>query len=364
MNAFLRDYTLPPEGAYADTHLLISRRAHDASNDELAVRRTMDLYWKKIRNNVTTTKKSTAIIGLRSTTGTSRIHFFRPYRTSRGPLCERVFSHYDPFFQGNITNTEENNMNLQRHTPRLRNARVSLLWEMAMQEGHQKQKFHASLALLICCRVNALWSGVKKKSMIPINPSDTRLHNYIRVLATICEGVYHSQFKASFPRYYRTVMKKDFIHSSMAYRTLWQSASSNTSDELSQCDINNNHMSKSGDLGQAMGQRPTMPQRSCLHGEHSGTGTDPPHSKPLKHTPQEQHGFFQPLSTSFRRSMMMIIIPPSDRSGKNTKLQSNYDNMPRNKSPRYRQEDTRPWVDMYKLCLILGLANSPTMWKP
>ena len=186
-------------------------------------------------------KKSTAIIGLRSTTGTSRIHFFKLYQgsnqllpflppptilhihdgASRGPLCDRVFSHYDPFFQGNITNTEENNMNLQRHAPRLQNAGVSLLWEMAMQEGHQKQKFHASLALLICCRVNVLLGGAKtltgrrrktdkKRSIIPINPSDTKLHNYIRVLATICEGVYHSQFKASFPRYYRMVMKRDF----------------------------------------------------------------------------------------------------------------------------------------------------------
>ena len=54
VNAFLRDYTLHPEGAYADTHLLISRRAHDASNDELAVRQIIDLYCK-IRNNVTTT---------------------------------------------------------------------------------------------------------------------------------------------------------------------------------------------------------------------------------------------------------------------------------------------------------------------
>ena len=112
-------------------------------------------------------------------------------------------------------------MNLQRHAPRLQNAGVSLLWEMAMQEGHRKQKFHASLALLICCRVNVLLGGAKtltgrrrktdkKRSIIPINPSDTKLHNYIRVLATICEGVYHSQFKASFPRYYRMVMKRDF----------------------------------------------------------------------------------------------------------------------------------------------------------
>ena len=58
VNAYLHDYTLPPEGVYADTHLLISRRAHDASNDELAVRRIMDLYWK-IRNNVSSSSTTT-----------------------------------------------------------------------------------------------------------------------------------------------------------------------------------------------------------------------------------------------------------------------------------------------------------------
>ena len=49
-------------------------------------------------------------------------------------------------------------MNLKRDTPHLEDAGVTLLWEMAMQEGHHTQKF---LALLICCRVNVVWGGAK-----------------------------------------------------------------------------------------------------------------------------------------------------------------------------------------------------------
>ena len=51
--------TLSPEGVCADTHLLISRRAHDASNGKLVVRRIMDLYLK-IRKNVSTSSSSSS----------------------------------------------------------------------------------------------------------------------------------------------------------------------------------------------------------------------------------------------------------------------------------------------------------------
>ena len=189
VNAYLHDYTLPPEGVYADTHLLISRRAHDASNDELAVRRIMDLYWK-IRNNVSTSSSSsstttnntmddnkrTAISDkyietsfLQAIQDSGELLPFLPPPTilhennggNQGPLCERVFSHYEPFFQSTITRIEENNMHLKTDIPHLKDAGVTLLWDMALQNGHSKQKFYASLALFICCRVNVVWGGAK-----------------------------------------------------------------------------------------------------------------------------------------------------------------------------------------------------------
>ena len=244
VNAYLHDYTLPPEGVYADTHLLISRRAHDASNDELAVRRIMDLYWK-IRNNVSTSSSSTTTTNntmddnnrtaisdkyietsfLQAIQDSGELLPFLPPPTilhennggNQGPLCERVFSHYEPFFQSTITRTEENNMHLKTDIPHLKDAGVTLLWDMALQNGHSKQKFYASLALFICCRVNVVWGGAKtlkgnkrkrdkRRSMIPINPSDTRLWKYIRVLANICERTYLAEFRATFPKFHQMTL--------------------------------------------------------------------------------------------------------------------------------------------------------------
>ena len=244
VNAYLHDYTLPPEGVYADTHLLISRRAHDASNDELAVRRIMDLYWK-IRNNVSTSSSSTTTTNntmddnnrtaisdkyietsfLQAIQDSGELLPFLPPPTilhennggNQGPLCERVFSHYEPFFQSTITRTEENNMHLKTDILHLKDAGVTLPWDMALQNGHSKQKFYASLALFICCRVNVVWGGAKtlkgnkrkrdkRRSMIPINPSDTRLWKYIRVLANICERTYLAEFRATFPKFHQMTL--------------------------------------------------------------------------------------------------------------------------------------------------------------
>ena len=91
-------------------------------------------------------------------------------------------------------------MHLKTDIPHLKDAGVTLLWDMALQNGHSKQKFYASLALFICCRVNVVWSGAKtrkgnrgrgqEKVNDPHQPSDTRLWKYIRVLANICERTY------------------------------------------------------------------------------------------------------------------------------------------------------------------------------
>ena len=42
--------------------------------------------------------------------------------------------------------------------------------------------------------------------MIPINPSDTRLWKYIRVLANICERTYLAEFKATFPKFHQMTL--------------------------------------------------------------------------------------------------------------------------------------------------------------
>ena len=42
--------------------------------------------------------------------------------------------------------------------------------------------------------------------MIPINPSDTRLWKYIRVLANICERAYLAEFKATFPKFHQMTL--------------------------------------------------------------------------------------------------------------------------------------------------------------
>jgi hypothetical protein len=108
-------------------------------------------------------------------------------------------------------------MHLKTDIPHLKNAGVTLLWDMALQNGHSTQKFHASLALFICCRVNVVWGSAKsrkgnrrkrdrRRSMIPINPSDTRLWKYIRVLANICERAYLDEFKATFPKFHQMTL--------------------------------------------------------------------------------------------------------------------------------------------------------------
>ena len=66
VNAYLHhEDTLSPERVFADTHLLISRSAHDASNDKPAVRRIMDLYLKILLDHPLQEQP----------------HTFRPFRT-------------------------------------------------------------------------------------------------------------------------------------------------------------------------------------------------------------------------------------------------------------------------------------------